>query len=201
MAWMEYQEFAPSSQLRPFVKCYWQLEGMPDVLAPENVAPDGRMEMIFHYGDAFQRIDGETVLQPKSLLTGQITNSIALAPTGKIGIFAVRFRPQGFTAIFEESAAHISNRIIGLEEFQGNLAKEIEDQICSAEMINSRVERIENYLMRNLSKSRIYDRHTRAAAQFFLKIQKRKPSFKLQLRWGCLLQNLSVSPAFNRHFV
>ncbi len=165
---MRYQEFSPSSHLRPYIKCYWQLEGMPKVLTPERVVPDGRMELIFHFGQQFQRLAPHKSLQPRAVLAGQLTSAIDIVPTGSIGIFAVRFRPQGFTAIFEESAILFNDQIVSLEIIHRDFSDDIQEKILLANSGAERVRFVETFLEKVARRSRVLDRVPRAAAQFLI---------------------------------
>jgi AraC-like DNA-binding protein len=63
---------------------------------PERILPDGCTELIFHYGDNYQRISGgEPIEQPKNILVGQIKQAIELQATGMTGMFGIRFHPWG----------------------------------------------------------------------------------------------------------
>lgn len=84
-----YRQLAPSPALAGHIAHYWILEG--DV-EPQTFFPDGSMEFIFHYGDPFQRAGTP---QPKSLLVGQFRTPTTVAPTGRAGIFGIKFHPGG----------------------------------------------------------------------------------------------------------
>ncbi|MCI0363900.1 MAG: hypothetical protein L0219_08465, partial [Phycisphaerales bacterium] len=92
---MRYVEIQPSRLLQRFVECFWILEGDDRGAAP--ILPDGCMELVIHYGDRFRRIheNGNSEIQPRAFVVGQMTGPIAIAPTGRAGILGVRFRPGG----------------------------------------------------------------------------------------------------------
>ncbi len=96
---MEYIEIAPAPRLAPFVLCYWVLEGA-GASEPEVVLPDGRIELIVHYGDSFaiERAPGIMLRQPRAFLAGQISRAIRLAPPANTGVCGVRFRYAGAAA-------------------------------------------------------------------------------------------------------
>ena len=57
---MRYAEYPPSAALAAIVDCYWILEGHGCGL-PEPIIPDGRVEIVLHYGVRFSgttRTDG-----------------------------------------------------------------------------------------------------------------------------------------------
>lgn len=108
---MVYAEFAPSESLRPLVRCYWSLTSNDDASAPsiapvgpEPALPDGSPELIVNAADPFHAVaaSGEIVEQSRAILVGQITKPFAVAPTGRVDLFAVRFRPHGATLVSDD---------------------------------------------------------------------------------------------------
>jgi len=51
---MKYAEYRPSPCLAPLVERFWLLEGAA-AGAADAIIPDGRVELIFHYGAPFWR--------------------------------------------------------------------------------------------------------------------------------------------------
>jgi AraC-like DNA-binding protein len=105
---MQYSELAPAAELAPLLECVWTLDGHVDALGgePQTVLPDGRTELVMHFGDPFDRIDvcdGRTTLtrQDPILFAGQLTRQLVLQPTGRIGVLGLRFRPFGAAAVLE----------------------------------------------------------------------------------------------------
>ncbi|MCC6244871.1 MAG: helix-turn-helix transcriptional regulator [Gemmatimonadaceae bacterium] len=122
---MDYTEFAPSSTLRPFVRCYWTLTApirattdATDAVAPEPALPDGSPEFIVNAADPFtahRRDSPHAERQAQAILVGQITKPFAVAPTGRVELFAVRFRPHGASLIADDMAA-ITNDWIDVDQ-------------------------------------------------------------------------------------
>lgn len=112
---MRYQEFTPSPGLRAVVEKYWILEGT----APaewECILPDGRAELIFHYGEPFARRthDSRAEVQPRAIFVGQITAPACLRPRGMAGVAAIRLRPEA-TGLLGPTAAAITDRFEALD--------------------------------------------------------------------------------------
>jgi len=95
---MFYKMYPPLQMLKPYVKCFWILEGkaLPGEQNKEKILPDGCIEMIFHYADAFKRVTsrGEET-QPDNFVIGQIKKYIEIEPAGDIGVIGIRFYPNG----------------------------------------------------------------------------------------------------------
>lgn len=116
---MIYTEQAPSALLAPYIKCYWFLEGIlpQEAVQPERIFPDGCMELIIHYGDAFQKRTGnKTEQQAKAFVFGQLEEYIEVVPAAITGVMGVKFFPNGlahFTSVpvyeFKQQAVELKN--------------------------------------------------------------------------------------------
>jgi AraC-like DNA-binding protein len=113
---MRYVEYAPTPRLSRLVECYWFLEGHTTG-APDAIIPDGRVELILHYGGPFWRLGPGTarVKQPASLLVGQMMGPVVLAPEGHAGVAAIRLRPGAARTVLRFSLQEISGSFVDLE--------------------------------------------------------------------------------------
>ncbi|NLR68094.1 hypothetical protein HGH92_27560 [Chitinophaga varians] len=92
---MDRQIYEPHTDLSALVECYWTLESPKETTPLKNtIVPDGRMKMIFHYGDPYKRYtdNGDSIVLPKCFVIGQLTRPLEVAPTGETGTFFVCFR-------------------------------------------------------------------------------------------------------------
>lgn len=151
---MEYHVYTPCPQLSGYVKCYWSLEGGP--VSRERVFPDGCMEFVFHYGDAFTKINaaGEAAVQPVAFVHGQLRTFIELSATGKTGMFSVRLQPAGLRAFTNVDAQEITGFNVAAAEFWGKEGAVLEDQMLCAKHNNARVRLIEDFLLRRLGRAK-----------------------------------------------
>jgi AraC-like DNA-binding protein len=126
---VRYREFTPHAALRPYVRCYWELEGHGSGV--ETILPDGCTEVVFHYGDPFAR---EGRMQPSAIFVGQMTGPVRVQPTGEVGCFGVRFEPMGawvFTGVPQD---RLTNTIEDAEElFETRAVFEAADRKQAAE--------------------------------------------------------------------
>lgn len=54
---MEYREYPPAPALAPFVDRLWTLlGGQPSPGEVQPILPDGRPELVIHFGDPFERV-------------------------------------------------------------------------------------------------------------------------------------------------
>ena len=170
---MNYQTFEPTKNLNPFVKCYWILESPKDE-NPERqkIVPDGCMEMIFHYGDLYkQHLSSEkSIIQPRSFVFGQLSEPLEIEPTGKIGIFAVRFHPDGFIPFSNQPIKNLENKANDLEHIFGDLALELSKKIINSKTTTERIAIIEDFLMKYLANTETIDRVIKISLETMLNV-------------------------------
>ncbi|MDH6253395.1 AraC-like DNA-binding protein [Chryseobacterium sp. H1D6B] len=151
---MNYQTFEPDQNLTAFIKCYWTLES-PKEETPEKqtIVSDGCMEMIFHYGDLYKQYldNGNSIIQPRCFVIGQLTRPLEIEPTGETGIFSVRFHPEGFLPFTSNSIKEMENTAVSLEKLYGKDGQEIEQKVLNASSTSERIKFIEMFLLNRLT--------------------------------------------------
>lgn len=170
---MDYKTINPGPDLGLFVRCYWTLDA-PKETEPhrQRIIPDGCVEMIFHYGDLCKQYleGGSSILQPKCFVFGQVTRPLDIEPTGRTGIFAVRFNPDGFVPFATKPLSTMENRAVALEELFGNDGLQLESDILTARTTADRVKIIELFLNERVGSAELIDKIIKStiAAMFTL---------------------------------
>jgi AraC-like DNA-binding protein len=120
---MRYAEYAPAAALAPVVDCFWFLEGAGSGV-PEPIIPDGRLEIVFHYGVRFSRHldDGRIERQAPAMVIGQMLAPISVGHHGIAGVAGIRLRPAAARAVVGCSAAELTNRFVDLDDVFGSTA-------------------------------------------------------------------------------
>ncbi len=169
---MHYQTHSPNDALADFVDCYWTLESSEepgeDELTRQTIVPDGCMEMIFHFGDLYrQYIKGDqSIIQPRCFVFGQLTKPLVIEPTGRTGIFSVRFHPGGFVPFTEYPIKEMENRAVPLEEvFTSEDVNKLIDDILNAKSQENRIEVVEQFLKSLLQDSKTIDRIVKSTVE------------------------------------
>lgn len=136
---MKYREYAPRPSLAAFVHCLWTLEGAAMRRAGEMdpVLPDGRSELVLHFGDPFERLGptGLAFTQPSLIFAGQLEERLMLRPTGRVSVLGVRFRPDGATALFETPQHALVDHTVAVDDLRPALARalaEVQDAVDAA---------------------------------------------------------------------
>jgi len=123
---MRYMEHVPIPALADVVECLWTLEGHARELAEpaQPILPDGRSEMILHFGDPFERVDeGAADRQPPLIFAGQLTRRLVLQPTGRVAVLGVRFRPDGAGVFVRAPLRELVGQTIDIAEAAPALAQ------------------------------------------------------------------------------
>lgn len=168
---MNYQTFEPNQDLNTLIKCYWILEGpkeeMPD---KQTIVPDGCMEMIFHYGDLYRQYteNGNSIIQPRCFVIGQLTRLLEIEPTGKTGIFSVRFHPGGFLPFATIPIKEIENTAVSLKKLFGKNGQEIEQKILNSNSTTEKIKLIETFLLNRLTDAQTVDHIVKSTVETIL---------------------------------
>jgi AraC-like DNA-binding protein len=156
---MDYRQLPPVPRLAPFVECLWILEGEMSELTAEDqpVLPDGRPELIVHFGDPFVRqwADGRIERQAPVLFAGQLDAQLVLKPTGRISVLGIRFHPFGAAALLRESQKALLGRTIALEDVEPMLQRGLAHVRSQTDSAAPAVPAVQALLLRVLDPSRL----------------------------------------------
>lgn len=127
---MDYQEYRPGLQLASYVDRLWTLTGTAGEMAgaSQPVLPDGRSELIIHFGDPFERasIDGTFERQSAIIFAGQLTGQLLLRPTGAAAVLGIRFHPHGAAALLDVPQHLVAGATPDLATLSAPLARALE---------------------------------------------------------------------------
>jgi len=150
---MNFQEFIPSEVLKPYIKCYYTFESDSDTEFEDTVFPSGLMEIIFNLGEGTWEtlVNGKFQTTPKIELWGQIVKLLAVKSKGKHFMLGIRFFPHTAAWFLEGDIAIFNNQVSNLSDIIGAPVKILHSQLLETPKTNSRIELIEDFLMRRLS--------------------------------------------------
>ena len=147
---MRYRERLPPPSLASVVERIWTLEGDAGESGgpPQPVLPDGRPELVLHFGDPFQRI-GEGIAErtgertserlptPASeqrgerqapiLFAGQLSARLLLRPEGRIAVLGIRLRPHGAAALLPIPQRELAGPPLAVDLLDRRLARALLD--------------------------------------------------------------------------
>jgi len=143
---VRYGEFHPTPALAAIVDCCWILEG-EGCGAPEPILPDGRVEIVFHYGVRFERHypGGRIDRQDPALIVGQMLAPVGVAHRGHAGVAAIRLRPEATRVVLGCEASAITGSTIDVEALFGSAAT-LRERLALAAGDRARVALLEEWV-------------------------------------------------------
>lgn len=163
---MRYREIKPTAPLRPFVECFWTLEGggLVEASSAERILPDGCVEVILNFGDRFlQHAGGERRRQPRNFIVGQMTGPILISPSGVVELLGIRFQPGGTRPFLGLPAHEITDQVVELGSLSNGFERGLMQACARAMNLDQKIAAVDAQLVSQLGKSR-FDAHLLALA-------------------------------------
>lgn len=158
---MEYTEFPAPAPLADIVRCVWLLSGPAAPNAqPQPVVPDGCAEIVLNLGDRFRRFAGNGTweTQPRSMVVGQITEAVVIAPSGAVDIVGIRLQPWGALCVFPVPAVELRDVLLPLDALAASMARDLPDQLRDRPTPAARASTVFAYLSRHARSTSIAPR-------------------------------------------
>ena len=176
---MNYQTFPPHPDLNAIIKCHWTLEVPANIEAPkQRIIPDGCIEMCFILGEDVKRFTSETdfIIQPRTMVFGQVTKPYDIQPTGYVNTFAVRFYPYGFANFISRPIQELADKETPLRAlFEEKSVRELEQKIINAPSTQSRMEAVEDFLLNKLTNQSVLDNIVKSTVDALFSTKGSKP--------------------------
>lgn len=179
---MLYKSLPPPAHLEPFVDCIWILAGAKGdgAAEPQIVLPDGKTELIVHFGDAFLKLEGRSYeRQARVLMSGQLTKRIMLKSTAEIGVVSIRFKAAGAARFFDLAYDRIVDRVVDFAKFEPAFSAAIHDRVARAGSDDDRLGAMVAALEERLTRESTEDVFVRQACQHIVRSE-----------GGCSVQDL-----------
>jgi AraC-like DNA-binding protein len=152
------REHAVHPALAPYVKCLWSLESDAVLYGEgrERILPDTCVELVFHFHDPFRThfAGGESAVQPRSFVVGQMRRFLEIEPAGRAGFVAVRFLARGASLFFHRPLREVAAGVVDLEDLWRSPAREWTERIALARDMPARVRLVEQALLARLREGR-----------------------------------------------
>jgi AraC-like DNA-binding protein len=147
---VQYFEFPAPAPLADVVRCVWLLSDTATPCAePQPVVPDGCAEIVLNLADQFRRLDGDSwETQPRSMVVGQITGAVVIAPTGAVDIVGIRLQPWGATSVLPIPASELRDVLVPLDVIAPGMARDLPDELQQETDPQARAALVFRHLMR-----------------------------------------------------
>jgi AraC-like DNA-binding protein len=123
---LRYRELDVPPALTPYIRCIWRMYGDGGAGPAEPIIPDGCAELVLNRADAFIRQTREgSHHQPARLVAGQITRAIAIAPSGRVDLWGVRFQPWGAAPWLGFAGVEMRDCLTSLDDLAPTLDREL----------------------------------------------------------------------------
>lgn len=118
----------------------------------ERVIPFGHIELMFHYRQPFATVypTGETLGQPRSLVSGMSSRWFDAVTCGLSGVLAVAFYPYSANRFFRFPLSRFEGKSWSLCEVAGYEAEAVEQRLSEAVSHSERVAVVEQFLLSRL---------------------------------------------------
>jgi AraC-like DNA-binding protein len=153
---VEYAEFAAPAWLADVVRCVWILSGpAAATLQPQPVVPDGCAEIVLNLADPFRRFRRSDLweTQPHSMVVGQITEAVVIAPSGGVDLVGIRLQPWGAFSVLQVPATDLRDALVPLDTITGDMARDLPGALREQSTPASRAATVFRYLERHARRS------------------------------------------------
>lgn len=146
-------QIAPSPYLSHIIKHYLVLEHDDELPLNYRLFSDGNPGMVFYFKTPLMQYAGQHLsTHPTSFVYGQLTQYKDLLCTGKLGMMVVVLQPHGIYMLSRIAAYEFNDSVASLNEVFGKDAIDLEDRVLGAASVQSRIDHIENFLLKKLNK-------------------------------------------------
>ena len=192
---MRYREHpVPESRgLQAVVETIWTLESngpSGPAATADPVIPDGRAEIIVHFGDPFDRlVNGEFDRQASTLVVGQLTQAILLRPANRVSVLGIRLKPEGAVALWREPQHALTGQVIDPAALSRPLARWLSELRNSHESAESAAPHVADGLSELIALQRL-DPRINTAVTLVLETHGGARIDDLAVRAGCTRRHL-----------
>jgi AraC-like DNA-binding protein len=152
-AGVTYKLYAPHPLLKPFVSCYWVLRTGARFHNQQLLIPDGYVDLIFNYGQAYLRTEFDSGLPWKTIdqshIVGERAASVLVENNAHMDLFGVKLNPYGLWALTNIPAKEFSNEIVPLNDLPASFTT-LENQIYHAPGDTAKIFVVEEFLAKKL---------------------------------------------------
>lgn len=162
---MRFEKVEPKQDLGYLIKEFWIFENSDTNPEIQKVIPDGFSEIIIHYGDPYKiKMYDNWEVQPKVLLSNQISKYFFLQNTGTSAMIGIKLHPTTLFQLFGIDLAPYTDRVVPLTTVSSIDSSELTHLIDVSYTVDDRISHIENWFTSILKQGRLFDSSTVAKA-------------------------------------
>lgn len=151
------QEITPCEILQPYVENYWRAVFNPfsNQILSFKVIPRGVVELVLHFSDFHCDLEIRDKWQqsPDYTLIGLWTETYEVRFRKKVDVLGIRFKPDGFYALFGIPVAEFNHHSSDMEDVLGQTFREYTEQLREAASTQAQVELTDTFLLKMLQQN------------------------------------------------
>ncbi|MGH9754067.1 MAG: DUF6597 domain-containing transcriptional factor, partial [Blastocatellia bacterium] len=139
------------------VEVVWYFKG-PTSSARKRVLPNGMVEMLVNFGEAYRTIAGAgPELLKTSWLAGLQSGPMVCEQPPSQHVMGLRLRPAGAYALLDAPMREISELVVDLEDLVGRAADELAERCHDAASVEERLRRAADWVAERVTRARGID--------------------------------------------
>ena len=200
---MHYQEYLPSTALKPYVECYWHhvVGGEPGEKLPiQYCVPLGMVEIIHNLKSEHREVflNGNWQNLPDFFMVGLGEDPAIWKGTGTSVDFGIRLKPESLLQLFKLRASDVCMGCVDIESVFGHELDHYSDKLRDATDIKAFIQIAEGFLMSRLQ-------HLKSERTYVIEATKLIRESKGALSIDQLSKNLYISKrqlqrSFKEHY-
>jgi AraC-like DNA-binding protein len=163
------KEYKPCKSLNSFVELFWSGSFNADASGQLSLQmiPNGCVELIIHLNDLHCDLENNYgwAQSPDFMILGLFTQPYEVRFSGRVKVFAIRFKPEGFYNIFGVPASEFKERYEDMTLVKCNGFRDFGNRIREEKSVASMINRVEIYLLKSLQDNKIDMSYVNLAAQ------------------------------------
>lgn len=160
---MRYAEHAPPPALTGVLRCLWTFEDAGAGGEPQRIVPDGRCELVVHFGDPYREV-GCAAPQPRVVFAGQLTRPLWIEAMGASGVVGARFHPASARAFLGVPMDRATDARLDGRTLWPGPADALSATVSSASSLEGRIAAVADFVARHADPGAI-DAHIARAVQ------------------------------------
>lgn len=154
---VQLKEISPSEILQPYIENYWHAVFNPasSQMLSFRVIPRGVVELVLHLSDFHcdLEINNEWSQSPDHTLIGLWTEAYEVRFQKKVEVLGIRFKPDGFYALFGIPVAEFNQRNTDMEDVLGLAFRDYVGRLREAIDAREQLKLTEHFLLKMLQKN------------------------------------------------
>ena len=145
--------------------CLWTFEDEGAGGEPQRIVPDGRCELVVHFGAPYREVGAEAP-QARVVFAGQLTQPLWLEATGASGVVGARFHPATARAFLDLPMDRATDQRLELARLWPGETRTLLREVDEAASLEERVQAVAQFVLRRVAGSPVDESVRQCVAAF-----------------------------------